>query len=184
MVCRVVHGSIGLISLVSIFDTIDVPIRLLRQLFLVLKQIGSYLIVCLITLLKIFSWQKPRSLCKRNEDKKWMKIPELFKRENGVAEFCQSACEQSKVLFEFFQVSASALEATARHARMAKAPAQSSKGNFALFLLFLRKILSRQNRRRFNNFFHVLLLLGTTSKRETEKCKNASNWILFSPDCS
>jgi len=62
VVCRVVHGSIGLISLVSIFDTIDVPIRLLRQLFLVLKQIGSYLIVCLITLLKIFSWQKPRSL--------------------------------------------------------------------------------------------------------------------------
>ena len=102
-----------------------------------------------------------------------MKIPELFKRENGVAEFCQSACEQSKVLFEFFQVSASALEATARHARMAKAPAQSSKGNFALFLLFLPKILRRQNRR-FNNFFHVLLL-GTTTKRETEKCKNASN---------
>jgi len=62
VVCRV--GSIGLISLVSIFDTIDVPIRLLRQLFLVLKQIGSYLIVCLIALLKIFSWQKTRSFCK------------------------------------------------------------------------------------------------------------------------
>ena len=101
-------SSVGLISLVSIFDTIDVPIRLLRQLFLVLKKILSHIPIRLITLLKVSGWQKTCSFCKT--EKKYLSFSWIiFLVENAKMllqySFVSSCVAKAKVLFEFLSVS-------------------------------------------------------------------------------
>ena len=101
-------SSVRLISLVSIFDTIDVPIRLLRQLFLVLKKILSHIPIRLITLLKISGWQKTCSFCK-TEQKYCHSLESFLLLENAKMllqySFVSSYVAKAKVLFEFLSVS-------------------------------------------------------------------------------